>query len=161
VKSSNEKEIQRLENESQQQEDLFEQEKEKGGLSTQLISNLELPLADKMEIVNVYQTLVESKNNEIKDMKIEKEVLELKRRLDEHERRSQPLVDGSDSTNDNNNSTNNTNSTVETDDQTPLSKTPNRNRYNFREKIKVEPENNSSSVRQIWNKKRKVTSTDS
>jgi hypothetical protein len=72
AKSSNEKEIQKLGNELQQQAVLLEQEKQKGGSSTQLISSLEHRLTDKTEITDslkrengVYQTLVQTKNNEI------------------------------------------------------------------------------------------------
>jgi hypothetical protein len=128
----------------------------------QLVSSLEQRLADKMEIINllkrdndVYQTLVQSKNNEIKAMKIEKENLELKRKLEEYERRS--MIDNSNPTNDNNATANNT---IDLDNQVPSSDAANRN-VDIRVKIESEPENDSSPSCQTGNKKRKVTSNGS
>jgi chromosome segregation ATPase len=179
IKLSNEKEIQRLRNELQQQTTFLEQEKQKNasekGSSTQLISSLGHRVADKMETIDslkrendVYRTLVQSKNNEIDLLKkdnqryenIEKENLELKRKLEEHQRFSHPLINNNDSTNnDNNNAA--TNNTTELDNQIPRSDTPNRSVDNIRVKIEAESENDSSPSCQIGNKKRKVSSNDS
>jgi chromosome segregation ATPase len=157
LKASNQQEIQRLWNELHQQATLFEQEKLKSGFSTQLISNLEQRLMDKTETINVYQTLVQAKNNEIKAMKIENENQELKRKLDEYERRSQSLIDNVNFTNDNNDNNNNT---IQLDNQTSLNDTLNGSVDNIRVKIETESENDGSSSCQIGNKKRKVTSND-
>jgi hypothetical protein len=145
---------------------LFEQEKQNYGFSTQFISSLEHRLADKTETINalkrendVYQTLVQSKNNEIKAMKIEKENLEQKRKLEEYERLSRPLIDNSNSANNDNN--NATNTATELDNQVPLSGTPNGSVDTVRLKTETESENDSSPTCQIGNKKRKVTPNDS
>jgi hypothetical protein len=125
---------------------------------------LKQQLADKIEILNVYQTPMQSKNNEIDLLKkdnqryenIEKENQELKHRLDEYERRSQPLTDNSNG----NSSATPTNNTIQLDSQVPLN-TPNGTVDNIKVKIETEPENDSSPSYQTGNKKRKVSSTDS
>jgi hypothetical protein len=163
TKSSNEQETQRLEKELQQQMSLLEQERQKSGSSTQLISNLEQRLTDKMEIINVYQTLVQSKNieNNLLNQKyenIENENLELKRKLEEYQRCSQGprlLIDSSNSANNDNNTTNNT---IELNNQAPLNDMPNGNVDNIIVKTEAESENNSSPSCQVGNKKRKVSS---
>jgi hypothetical protein len=118
---------------------------------------LEQQLADKVETMNVYQTLMQSKNNEINLLKkdnqryenIDKENMELKHKLDEYERRSQPLTDN---TNDTNNTT-----TSSTANNTIHNETVD----NIRVKIETDPENDRSLPCQIGTKKRKVSSTDS
>lgn len=166
VKSSSEKEIQRLRNELQQQTTFLEQERQKSamekGSSAQLISNLGHRVANKIETIDslkreidVYQAFLQSKNNEIKDLKGN---LELKRQLEEYQRRSQPLIYNSNSTNDDNNNNATTNNTTELDNQVPLSDAPDRSLDDIRVKTEAESENDSSPSCQIGNKKRKVTS---
>jgi hypothetical protein len=167
LKASNEQEIQRLRNELQQQVLLLEQEKLKSGLSTQLISNLEQRLTDKTETINVYQTLVQAKNNEINLLKkdnqtrenTEKENLELKPKLEECQRCSQPLLDSIKSTNDDNTATTSPakDNNAEFDNQTSLSGT----RNGDIEKIKVKTETGLGNDSQLGYKKRKVSSNSS
>jgi hypothetical protein len=89
-----------------------------------------------------------------------KEKQELKRKLDEYERCSRPLIDNGNSTNDSNNNataSSTTNNTIELDNQTPLSGTPNGNGV----KIETGPENDSLPSCQTGNKKQKVPANDS
>jgi hypothetical protein len=93
-----------------------------------------------------------------------KEKQKLKRKLDEYERCSQPLIDSSNSTSDNNSNTttnSTTNNAIELDDQTPLSDAFNRNGDSILVKTETGSENDSPPSYQTGNKKRKVSSIDS
>jgi chromosome segregation ATPase len=97
IKSSNEQETQRLGKEVQKQVALLEQEKQKSGSSTHLISNLEQRLADIIETMNslkrendLYEAFLQSKNIEINLLNeryenMEKENQGLKRKLEEYQ----------------------------------------------------------------------------